>query len=138
MVRRTDERGGGETTVAVPVVEERAVVRKRKRITGAVQARTVVREREEVLDVPVEREDLVVERVELDRWLDAPQEVRQEGDTTVIPVHEEVLVVEKRLKLVGEVRVTRRRSTDRERHRVALRREEVEVERAVADDDASA
>lgn len=138
MVRRSDERGGGETTVAVPVVEERAVVRKRKRITGAVQARTVVCEREEVLDVPVEREDLVVERVELDRWLDAPQETRQEGDTTVIPVHEEVLVVEKRLKLVGEVRVTRRRSTTSEEHRVMLRREEVEVERADVDDDASA
>jgi uncharacterized protein (TIGR02271 family) len=128
-----------EQAMTVPVVEERAVVRKRKRITGAVLAQTVVHDREEVLDVPVEHEELVVERVTLDRLLDAPASVRQEGDTTVIPVHEEVLVVEKRLKLVGEVRVTRRRTTRQESHRVVLRREEVDVKRdAIADDPASA
>ncbi len=134
MAERRDEQAE-----IVPVVEERPVVRKRKRITGAVQARTVVHEREEVLDVPVEHEEVTVERVAHDRLLDAPEEVRQEGDVTVIPIHEEVLVVEKRLKLVGEVRITRRRSAWRESHRVVLRREEVEVERdTVADDPASA
>lgn len=123
----------------LPVVEERAVISKRKRITGAVQARTVVHEREEVLDLPVEHEELVVERVATGRLVDAPEAVRQEGDTMVIPVHEEVLVVEKRLKVVGEVRITRRRSTRQETHRVVLRREEVEVERdAVAEEPASA
>lgn len=128
-----------QATTIVPVVEERAVIHKRKRITGAVQARSVVHEREEVLDLPVEHEDVIVERVVKDRLLETPEAVRQEGDTTVFPVHEEVLVVEKRLKLVGEVRITRRRSTRQETHRVVLRREEVEVERdAVADDPASA
>lgn len=123
----------------IPVVEERAVIRKRKRITGAVRARTVVHEREEVLDLPVEHEEVVVERVAKDRLLEAPETVRQEGDTTVIPVHEEVLVIEKRLKLVGEVRITRRRSTRQETHRVVLRCQEVEVERdAVAEEPASA
>ena len=113
----------------IPVVEERAVVRKEKRITGAVQARTVVHEREERLDVPVESEEVEVERVALDEWVEAPLPMRQEGDTTIVPLHEEVLVVEKRLKLVGEVRLTRRRSVTRSARTVTLRREEAVVER---------
>jgi uncharacterized protein (TIGR02271 family) len=117
----------------IPVVEERAVVRKAKRITGVVQARTVVSEREERLDVPVETEEVEVERVSLDRWVEAPLPVRQEGDTTVIPLHEEVLVVEKRLKLVGEVRLTRHRSTAQATRRVTLRREDAVVERVEAE-----
>lgn len=127
-------RAAGERTDTIPVVEERATIRKEKRVTGAVQARTIVHEHEERIDVPLESEEVEVERVDLDRWLEAPLPVRQEGDTTVIPLHEEVLVVEKRLKLVGEVRLTRRRSTTRASQSVTLRREEAVVERVDADD----
>src|SRR5688500_530317 len=105
-----------EVTITVPVAEERPTIRKLRRVTGAVQARTVIHEREEVLDVPVEHEEVVVERIAPDRLLDAPEVVRQEGETIVIPVHEEILVVEKRLKLVGEVRITRRRTIHQESH----------------------
>jgi stress response protein YsnF len=119
-----DDRG-----VTIPVVEERAVVRKRRKVTGAVRVRTVVREAEEVVDEPVSVERAEVERVPVGRWVEAPPGVRQEGETTVIPVLEEVVVVEKRLRLVEEVRVTRRRRTERAAERVALRREEVVVER---------
>lgn len=123
----------------IPVVEERALVRKRKRITGAVQARTVVREREETVDLPVESEEVEVERVARDEWLESPLPVRQEGETTVIPLHEEVLVVEKRLKLVGELRLTRHRRTSRTTREVVLRREEAVVERVEPlEDDRSA
>jgi stress response protein YsnF len=115
--------------VTIPVVEERAVVRKRRKVTGAVRVRTVVREAEEVVDEPVSVERAEVERVPVGRWVEAPPGVRQEGETTVIPVLEEVVVVEKRLRLVEEVRVTRRRRTERAAERVALRREEVVVER---------
>jgi stress response protein YsnF len=119
-----DDRG-----VTIPVVEEQAVVRKRKRITGGVRVRTVVREGERIVDEPLAVETVEVERVPLGRWVEAPPGVRQEGETTVIPVLEEVVVVEKRLRLVEEVRVTRRRRTERAAERVALRREEVVVER---------
>jgi stress response protein YsnF len=115
--------------VTIPVVEERAVVRKRRKVTGAVRVRTVVREAEEVVDEPVSVERVEVERVPVGRWVEAAPEVRQEGDTTIIPVLEEVVVVEKRLRLVEEVRVTRRRRTEHASERVALRREEVVVER---------
>src|SRR4051812_42960344 len=47
----------------VPVVEERAVVRKRKRVTGAVRVRTLVHRREEVVGQPLAVETVEVERV---------------------------------------------------------------------------
>ncbi|HET6520589.1 MAG TPA: DUF2382 domain-containing protein [Geminicoccaceae bacterium] len=113
----------------IPLVEERAVVRKEKRITGAVRLRTVVHEDEEVIDEPLRAEEVEVERVPLDHWVEAPVPVRQEGDTTVITLLREELVVEKRLRAVEEVRVTRRRTTRRASERVTLRREEAIVER---------
>ena len=115
--------------VTVPVVEERAVVRKRKRVTGAVRVRTEVRTAEEVVDAPLAVEQVEVERVPLDHWIDVPVPVRQEGDTTVITLHEEVVVVEKRLRATEEVRITRRTSTRHVEERVTLRREEAVVER---------
>ena len=116
----------------VPVVEETAVVRKERVATETVRLRKRVHEDEEVLDVPVQTEAIEVERVPVGRWLDAPADVRQEGDTTVYPVVEEVLVVEKRLRLVEEVRVTRRQETRQVQERVGLRREEIVVERDAA------
>ena len=119
----------------VPVVEETAVVRKERVATETVRLRKRVHEDEEVLDVPVQTEAIEVERVPVGRWLDAPADVRREGDTTVYPVVEEVLVVEKRLRLVEEVRVTRRQETRQVQERVGLRREEIVVEREAASRD---
>ena len=113
----------------VPVVEETAVVYKERVVTEKVRLHKRVHEDEEVLDVPVQAEDIEVERVPVDRWIDGPVAVRREGDTTVYPVVEEVVVVEKRLRLVEEVRVTRRRATRHAREQVVLRREEIVVER---------
>jgi len=116
----------------VPVVEETAVVYKERVVTDRVRLRKQVHEDQEVLDIPVRTESLEVERVPVDRWIDAPAAIRQEGDTTIYPVVEEVLVVEKRLRLVEEVRVTQRRATRHVREQVALRREEIVVEREAA------
>jgi stress response protein YsnF len=116
----------------LPVVEERAVVRKRRRVTQAVQVRTTVHEQEQLVERPVIAEAVTVERVPVDRWVEAPLPVREEGEVTIVPVHEEVVVVKTRLKLVEELHIRRQRVTSTARERVRLRREEASVDRIEA------
>ncbi|CAO3403382.1 DUF2382 domain-containing protein [Azospirillum palustre] len=73
--------------------------------------------------------DVEVERVPIGRFVDGPIPNRQDGDTTVISVIEEVATVEVRLKLVEEVRITRRTTISRMTDTVTLRRQEVVIDR---------
>ena len=84
----------------IPVVEERVAILKRKRLDEGVRVRTVVHEEEAVVDEALASEEVEVERVPLDRWVEAPVPVRQEGDTTILTLLEEVVVVEKRLRAI--------------------------------------
>jgi uncharacterized protein (TIGR02271 family) len=118
---------GGE--LRVPIVEERLNVSKRVRETGRVRITKHVETRQEVVDEPLLREEVEVERVPVDRYVDAPVPVRSEGDTTIVPVFEEVLVVEKKLLLKEELHITKRRTERRQPQDVTLRSERVEVER---------
>lgn len=120
---------GEEDRVVVPVAEETVHVAREREVTARVRLQKRVHVEEQEIDLPVTTEDFKVERVKLDRWVEAPVPVRKDGDTIIYPVHEEVAVVTKRLRLVEEIRVTRQSSTRHERARVALRREEVVVER---------
>jgi stress response protein YsnF len=121
-----------EDRKVVPVIEERAAILKRKVLAEGVRVRTVVSEREAVVDEPLASEEVEVERVVLDRWVDAPIPVRQDGDTTVITLLEEVVVVEKRLRAIEEVRLTKRRSLRHAPETVTLRREEAVIEHLAA------
>jgi uncharacterized protein (TIGR02271 family) len=113
----------------IPLLEERAVILKRKKLTGGLRVRTVVRESEEVIDQPLTTDEIEVERVSVGRWVEAPIPIRQEGETTIITLLEEVAVVEKRLRATEEVRITKRRTTRQASQHVTLRREEAVVER---------
>jgi uncharacterized protein (TIGR02271 family) len=123
-----------ESYANISLVEEELDVSTR----WAEQGRVVIRKRVET--VPQERTiELVQEGVEVVRTpvnevVDELPQVRTEGETTIIPVVEEVLVVEKRYRLIEEVRVTSTRSTEQHTIREDLRREVVDFEEVPAAD----
>jgi len=118
-----------ETSQVIPVVAEEAVVQKRQRTTGSVTIHKSVHERTEVVDPALQADEVTVERIAVNRIVEAPVPVRQEGDTTIIPLLEEVLVVEKRLMLREEGRITRVHKEIHDPKEVLLREEQVEIVR---------
>lgn len=118
--------------LVVPLVEEQLEARKRQVETGRLRVRKVVHEHDELIDEPLLHEELEVERVPVNRPVDAPTPVRYEGDTMIVPLFEEVLVVEKRLMLAEELHITKRRTQVRKSQQVTLRGEEATVERLPA------
>lgn len=122
---------GGQTgdAVVIPLIAEELDVHKRVVETGGVRIRKTVHERQETFDEPLFREQVDVQRVTVNRVVDGPVPVRQEGDTMVVPLYEEVLVVQKQLMLKEELRITRQRIETHEPQTVTLRREEAMVER---------
>jgi hypothetical protein len=59
------------------------------------------------------KEDIDVQRIPVNRVLDAPVEIRIEDGVTIIPVMEERLNVEKQLILREEIRISKKRTTVR-------------------------
>ena len=120
----------GSESMKIPVIEERISIDKKVEETGKVRLTKKVHEEEKMVDVPSMQEEVEVERISINKFVDSPPPpVRQEGDTTIISVLREVTVIEKRLELVEEVRITKRKVKSYTTQRVTLRREEVDVER---------
>ena len=124
------EASGGAAVVVVPVVAEEVSVGKRWVETGTVRVHKTVRTTERVVDEPLTREEVVIERVAINREIDEAVSSRQEGDTLIVPLLEEILVVRKQLILREEVRITRRKVEYRAPETVSLRVEEATVERS--------
>jgi uncharacterized protein (TIGR02271 family) len=119
---------GGETQV-IPVIAEFLNVAKRSVETGGVRVSKKVEEHAEVIDEPLLHEDVEVQRVAVNRFVEAPVPVRQEDATVIIPLFEEVLVIEKRLLFREEVHIQRRQTTLRQPQTVTRRSETVVIER---------
>jgi len=123
-----DLRNDTEKSV-IPLFAEEISLSKRTLTTGSVRVSVVTRQHEELVDEPLARERVEIERIPVGRQIDAVPAVREEGDTTIIPVVEEVLVVERRLVLKEEIRLRRVRGTERHQERITLRKQEAVVTR---------
>ncbi|WP_018477491.1 YsnF/AvaK domain-containing protein [Pontibacter roseus] len=114
----------------IPVIEERVQVDKDVVETGRVRISKDVHEEEVTVDLPTVFEETDIERVEINQYVDTPPPpIRYEGDKMIIPVTREVLVVEKRILVVEELHITKRRTEKHDTEQVTLRREEVRVDR---------
>jgi uncharacterized protein (TIGR02271 family) len=121
------------TEIVIPVVEERLIADKRAVDLGELRIHKRVDETEETVTQDVTRDDLVVERVAVNKPIEAPVSVRQDGEWTVFPIMREVLVVKKQLMLAEEVRVARRQVTEAQEVREVTRHERIELEDRTAD-----
>lgn len=113
----------------IPVIEEQIAVGKQVVETGTVRISKRISEREELVDVPLFREEVRVERVPVNLFVETLPPVRQEGDTMIIPVVEEQIVIQKRLLLVEEIRVRREVVEHHQPQTVNVRKEEVDIKR---------
>ena len=114
----------------MPVIQEDLQVRKREIEIGRVRLTKTVNEREDIVDEPLMQDEVVVQRIPINRVVDGRMpDVRYEGETMIIPLFEEVMVMEKRVVLKEELRITKRRFETRNPQSVTLRSEEVNVER---------
>jgi uncharacterized protein (TIGR02271 family) len=113
----------------LPVIVEELDVQKRPRETGRVRITKRVHAQEVLVDEPLLRQEVVIEHVPINRFVEGPVSMRSEGDTVIIPLLEEVLVVEKRLLLKEELHLTKRRVETHQPQQVTLRREEAAIER---------
>jgi stress response protein YsnF len=112
----------------IPVMEEQVHVEKRTRDTGITRIRKKINERTEIVDEPLTREEVQIDRVSINRFVDKPIPVRQEDGVLVVSLIEEVLVTEKRLLLKEELHIRKRVRTIRKPQKVTLRSEEAIVE----------
>jgi uncharacterized protein (TIGR02271 family) len=120
-------RDRAEEQRAVQLREEELRATKRPVQAGEVEVRKEVTSREQTLDVPVTREEVVIERHPVDRRpSDRPI---AEGEVIEVPVREERVEVEKRPVVYEEVEVGKRPVQDTERVTDTVRREEARLER---------
>lgn len=116
------------------VVNETATLTKRDVMTGRVRVTTRTELAEEQLSAALNRTDVEVTRVAINRDIDAAPAIRTEGDVTIIPVIEEILVVEKRLVLREEIHVRQITTTESVTVPTTLRKQHAVIERQAVPD----
>lgn len=121
------------TPITLPVIEERLTVGRRTEEIGALRVRLELERHDAGVRLERAADAVSVERVPVDRLVDERREPWQEGDTLVVPVYAEVEVVQRRLLLVEELRLVRRRVHEAIDTTVPLARQRAVVERRDAD-----
>lgn len=128
-------RDEAETSV-IPVVQEEVSVSRIVEKTGkAVRVRIESHEEKQKIPVSEIVEEISVERVPINRYVNERSAAREEGDVVIIPVFETVPVVEERLLLKEEIRIVRHRREIQREEEVVLRTETPIVERRASDQD---
>ncbi len=119
-----------EPNTVIPVIEEQLHISTVWQETGRVQVSKTVTEEAVDFNLPVTQEEVIMERKPINEYVDtAPPASRYDGDTLIVSVIKEVLVVEKKLMLVEELHITRRKSEQMVSGTEILRKESVEITR---------
>jgi uncharacterized protein (TIGR02271 family) len=114
--------------IMIPVIEEHIHIGTKTVETGKVNISKKVLTETYTAEIPVSKEEVIVEKKTINQYIDgeAPG-MRLDGDTTIIPIVREVIV--KRLLLVEEIHITKRRTDSIIPVSEVLRKEEVIIAR---------
>ena len=126
---RSPSPGRGGESQTISLLEEIAVVSKRRVVTGRLKIKTVTELHQESADLVLDRQVVDVTRVPVDRLIEEVPDVRTEGDTTIVPVVEERFVVVKQLVLKEELHIRHRTERETVQPSITLRRQSAVVER---------
>lgn len=118
-----------QTPDVLPIVEEVATITKHDVLTGRVRVSTQTQTSDELVSAALERNDVEITRVPIDRDITEAPAVRTENGVTIIPVVEEILVVEKRLVLREEIHLRHVTTTQSVEMPVTLRKQQAVIER---------
>ncbi len=115
----------------MPVIQEQIQVSNETIETGKVHFFKKVSEEEYNQNLPLVKEEVIVEKKAVNQYVDdAIPGIRLDGDTTIIPVLREVMV--KRVLLVEEIHITKRKTETTVTAHETLRKEEVIITRSSA------
>lgn len=128
------ETARAEEPLVIPVIQEQVTFDKQVIETGQVRISKRIIEHEELVDIPFFREQIDVQRVPVNQFVEAAPQVRQEGDTMIIPVIQEQVFYQKRLLLVEELHVKKQLIEEHKPQQMMLLKEEVEITREAAGD----
>jgi uncharacterized protein (TIGR02271 family) len=129
------DRTAGTDEETLRLHEERLQVDKDRVQTGEVNVGKRVVEENQTIDVPVEREEIVIERrpvneevTDANRGTGAKADAYQEGDSIHIPLTEEKVEVNKTNVVSEEIVVGKRKVQDTETVNETVRREEADID----------
>lgn len=108
--------------------EEELQARKESVETGRVRVGKDVVEEQQTLQVPVTREEVTIERHQVERR-PAKGSIDESSESVRVPVHEEQVQVDKRAVVTEEINIGKRQVQETERVSDTVRREEARIER---------
>ena len=126
---------GARSETTFPVIAEEVAVGRRTVPRERVHIRRRVATEQQLVELPLRREHVDVERVPVDQIYDEVPGPRHAGGTLIIPVVEEELVVVRRYRVREELHVHMSAVIENHQERVSLRRHEVDIEREAQPED---
>lgn len=121
----------------IPVIEEAISISRAREQSGvAARVRVVSNEEKKRIQWTEARDEIFVEHVAINRFVNERSDPREEGDVVIVPVYEQVAVVETQLLLKEELHIVRRQREIVRQEEVVLRKERAIVERKDSEQDA--
>jgi uncharacterized protein (TIGR02271 family) len=115
--------------VVIPIMAEEVTLDTQTIPRNRVRVHKRVEHREEVVEAPAIREELVIHHIPINQYVEGPPPMeREEGGVRIIPILEERVVSKTQLWLREEIHISKRRDTETVPQTITLRHEVVDVE----------